>query len=97
MNFQGKGENYEFTFSGLNQVSRGQLLSAAQRALVPFRNGEGTPADVANAAYSMELWLKQQGFAQAAVDFRYFNGPDGNRTYFETDRNWDATDGTELS
>lgn len=55
--------------TGIEEASRSRLLLSAARELKSFANRGRRPADAADAAYSMELYLRDEGFAHADVEF----------------------------
>ena len=59
----------QIEFSGNEAVSRRDLVAAARRELRSYAEHGRRPADAADAAYSMELLLREQGFAHGVVVF----------------------------
>jgi len=55
---------------GNEDVSTRRLEFAARRELASFEEHGRRPADLADAAYSMELELRRRGYAHSAVRFR---------------------------
>lgn len=94
---------YNIEFSGLSEVARSSLERAARRELEAFATQTGSAADIADAAYAMELALRDQGYAQAVVRFRFFRetAPDGNdavrRVYLTNARNWRTATGVQFT
>ncbi len=56
-------------FEGQSNVSEASLRSAARRELEAYQRGR-RPADAADAAYSMEVLLRETGHARGVVEFR---------------------------
>lgn len=56
--------------TGTAGVKQRDLLFAARRELEAFQKKGRRPADLADAAYAMELELRRRGYAHAAVRFR---------------------------
>jgi outer membrane protein insertion porin family len=54
---------------GNDGVSTRRLEFAARREMASYEENGRRPADLADAAYSMELELRRRGFAHAVVDF----------------------------
>ena len=56
-------------FIGNEAVERGDLEDAAIRELRSFREKGGNRADAADAAYAMEILLRERGFHESRVEF----------------------------
>ena len=55
---------------GNKDVSTRRLVFAARREMASFEENGRRPADLADAAYSMELELRRRGYAHSDVEFR---------------------------
>ncbi|MFW5738434.1 MAG: hypothetical protein ACOCYX_05935, partial [Spirochaetota bacterium] len=60
-------------FDGNDTFTDDVLLGAAARELRGIRRGEGSPADLVDAAYTIETWYADQGFPDANVRVRMVN------------------------
>jgi outer membrane protein assembly complex protein YaeT len=75
---------------GNENVSRRDLLASARRELKSFAEYDRREADAADAAYSMELLLRERGFAHGKVTYvldeeqLLFRVDEGQLTYFGT-------------
>lgn len=56
-------------FEGRKELAERDLLAAARRELASYREKGRRPADAADAAYSMELLYRDEGYAHAGVSF----------------------------
>ncbi len=63
------GDKLPVAYEGLHHVGKSELAAAARRELQDFQR-HPTEAALADAAYSMEAVLREQGFAHGRVDFR---------------------------
>ncbi len=59
----------EVRFVGIQAVDRSDLEDAALRELRSFRERGGSRADAADAAYAMEVLLRERGFHESRVTF----------------------------
>ena len=57
-------------FVGNERVSSSELKDSAKRELRAFFEHDRRPADASDAAYSMEIHLREEGHAQGTVTFR---------------------------
>lgn len=95
--------SYTIEFSGLRNVSRSALERAARRELDAFVSENGSASDIADAAYAMELALRDLGFARAVVRFRFFRETAANengaarRVYLTNPRNWRTATGVQFA
>ncbi len=58
-----------FAFEGLQELKERHLLTAARRELDAYSKKKRRLADAADAAYSMELYCRDEGYAHAKVGF----------------------------
>ncbi|MHC4934129.1 MAG: POTRA domain-containing protein, partial [Planctomycetota bacterium] len=65
-----KPEESAIEFVGIEKASPNDLKDAAKRELEAFFEHDRRPADASDAAWSMELHLREEGYAQAKVGFR---------------------------
>jgi len=79
----------EVRFEGLDEMSQSVLEDAALRELRAFVENGRRPADAADAAYSMELALRDNGYPHGTVEFTVeraallFTVQEGVRVYFD--------------
>lgn len=69
----GRANPPEIVFSGLESFSEAELRKEAVEELSPVESGAGNPANVADAAYRMQSYMKSQGYPDAKVEFRLYD------------------------
>jgi outer membrane protein assembly complex protein YaeT len=82
------GPEYAVAFEGNETFDTEVLLTVAERELDAIRAGEGSPADLVDAAYTIQTWYRDQGFPDASVRFRMvaLSEAGTERTITETDQ-----------
>ncbi len=87
----------EIRIIGNEEISESRLRQVASRELGTFADGSGRPADLADAAYVMESWIREQGYPTATVTFRMIDvRPEGGQTLVRSAAEWDQVDLVEF-
>jgi len=87
----------EIVFPEVRDYSPSELRRAARQDIRAVRRGTGGPADLADAAYTIENMLRRDGYPDALVTFAMFDTSKGEETEVRRADEWNRVDRVEYT